>query len=317
MIKINKNKNKDFVILNLTDFNLDENDWNNKDTIKLLNDTIDELVEKTHPDLITFSGDFSAANYPHCYEKTRKVFERINLPWTFVLGNHDNQCGEEVASSLCDILTKDKNCLFEKGDLKLGVGNFVIQICEDGNPIYALVLMDSHDRKEIVDENGNKKLVWSNLSKEQLEWLEHTVLNMKLKTTLITHIPIWEYKEAIKKAYKESVDKKTLTYEQSLSSECWNLGFESSVGVVHEGVCSYPFNGGEFNALKRSKYIELMLVGHDHINNSIIEYEGIKLAYATKTGSGCYWEKELNGGTLLIINKDGVKIEHLLVKATI
>ena len=232
MIKIKKDKNKDFVILNLTDLNLDRRDWNNQDMIDFVYKTIDELIKRTNPDLITFSGDFSAAEFPECYEKSRKLFEHFNLPWTFVMGNHDNQGGEEVASKLCDILTQDKNCLFEKGDPKLGVGNFIIQICEDDKPIYALVLMDSHDRKEATKENGEKYLAWSNLSKDQLEWLEQNVLAMKLKTTLITHIPIWKYKEVIENAYKKDIDKKTLTYEESLGSDCWNPGYESSIGVV-------------------------------------------------------------------------------------
>ena len=31
------------------------------------------------------------------------------------------------------------------------------------------------------------------------------------------------------------------------------------------------------------------------------------MVYALKTGAGCYWEPELNGGTVVKIGKDGVK----------
>ncbi|MCQ2743018.1 MAG: metallophosphoesterase [Bacilli bacterium] len=313
MIKIHKNPDKDFVILNLTDFNMDENDWGNEETVSFLNNTIDELVKRVKPDLITFSGDFAHSEVPELYIKSREVFERIGIPWTFVFGNHDNQSGPETSSLLADMLSEDKNCLFEKGDPEMGVGNFVIEILENDKPIHALVMMDSHDREDIADEKGETKKVWGRLYKNQLEWYKSTVLEMGIKTTLITHIPPYVYKDAFKAAFNKEKDPKAVSFEESFDGSNWNDGYKSSFGVAHEGVCSYPLDCGEFQYIRDSKYTELVLVGHDHVNNFVIEYDGVKLAYATKTGSGCYYEKELNGGTVLTINKDGVKIRHEIV----
>lgn len=314
MFRIDKNPNKDFIVLNLTDFNFDLNDCNNSNSVNLLNNTINELVKRTKPDLITVSGDFARSDLLQLYIFMRDIFTRIGLPWTFVLGNHDNQDGQKRSSEIADILSNDENCLFEKGDPTMGVGNFVIQIFENDKPIYNLVMMDSHDREDITNDNGEVKKAWSRLSKNQLEWYKNTVLELGLKTTLITHIPPYVYRDAFSKAFNNSFDKKTISFEESFDEKYWNDGYKTSFGVAHEGICSYPFDGGEFNYIKDSKYTELILVGHDHINNFIIDYEGVKLAYATKTGSGCYWEKELNGGTVLTINKDGVKIRHEIVK---
>ena len=60
MIKISKNKNKDFKILNLTDVHT-ENHELSEDSVKLriLKSTVTELVSRIKPDLITISGDMA------------------------------------------------------------------------------------------------------------------------------------------------------------------------------------------------------------------------------------------------------------------
>ena len=50
-----------------------------------------------------------------------------------------------------------------------------------------------------------------------------------------------------------------------------------------------------------------MLCGHDHTNNFVVPWHGVKLAYALKMGAGCYWKPELSGGTVIKIGSDGVK----------
>jgi len=47
-------------------------------------------------------------------------------------------------------------------------------------------------------------------------------------------------------------------------------------------------------------------VGHDHNNNWIIRHRGIRFVFSLKTGPGCYWEPELNGGTVIKITSNGI-----------
>lgn len=314
MIKITKKPNKDFVVLNLTDFNLDNNDWNNDLLIKHFKETVHKLIEITKPDLITVSGDFSRSDLLDCYYKTADFIKSLDLPYAFCLGNHDNQDGHERSIQIADILSNSNKCVFEKGDDEFGVGNYIIQIMENDKPIHSLVFMDSHNMDEIVDENNNKKYVWSRLTKKQLKWYKNNVLTMGINTTLITHIPLFEYRTAFEKAFNHEFNQKNVNYEDSLNSKYWNKGYEKSFGVCHEDICSCPFNCDEFSVIKDSKFTKLILVGHDHANNFVINHEGIKLAYATKTGKGCYFDEGINGGTLLRINESGVEIKQIICK---
>ena len=53
-----------------------------------------------------------------------------------------------------------------------------------------------------------------------------------------------------------------------------------------------------------------VVVGHDHVNNFVIDYCGVKLVYGLKTGAGCYWNPILNGGTVITIGENGVRGIH-------
>jgi hypothetical protein len=216
--------------------------------------------------------------------------------------------------------------IYEIGDPAFGGGNFVIAIQEGEKIAEALIMMNSHNQESYIDGAGNQQTAWSKLTQEQIVWLREQTKLLKEKgckdATLMLHIPIYAYRLASQAAYKETVDLSKLTIKESEGTECWNEGYEDSIGVQHEpsGICSYPMDDGVFTAIKEDGLIKHVLAGHDHVNNWIIRYEGITLMYALTTGAGCYWEPDLSGGTVLKINQDGVRkvfheyvdVSHLL-----
>ncbi len=48
------------------------------------------------------------------------------------------------------------------------------------------------------------------------------------------------------------------------------------------------------------------ICGHNHVNNWVVKYKGVRFVFGTKTGCGSYWEPEINGSTVLTINENGV-----------
>ena len=63
MLKIPKQKDKDFTVLNLSDPQLKEWEWGldggNPENSNIFKYTVDELIERTKPDLITITGDLA------------------------------------------------------------------------------------------------------------------------------------------------------------------------------------------------------------------------------------------------------------------
>ncbi len=316
MIRINKEKNKDFVILNLTDPQLETEEWEEGHiNRKILEYTVSKLINETHPDLITVSGDISSAASHKAYTNFAGMINAYNIPWAVVWGNHDNQGGTEPIRKYVEEYKTYSNFVYEEGPKELGNGNYVIEICEDGKTVHAVIMMDSHDRIDFINEKGEEAKDWAKLIPEQLVWYEKAILDLKEKgcneSTVISHIPVYAYRTAYEKAFNKSYNPEELTFEESTQGVCWNEGYKSSYGLNFEGICSCHIDDGMFELIKKLGSTKLYLCGHDHTNSTCIEYEGIKLMYALKTGRGCYYRAPYNGGTVLKIDSEGkVYAEH-------
>ncbi|MBE5818054.1 MAG: hypothetical protein E7312_03260 [Clostridiales bacterium] len=313
MIKLKKQPNKNFKILNISDPQLDDSEWNDGEKSKeIITNTFAQLIERVKPDLITVSGDLSWSGCHAAYGKLADMLDSYGIPWAPVWGNHDNQGGADNVKALVDIVCARKHCIYESGDEALGNGNYVILIEENEKPVEGVIMMDSHDRMPYTDENGNVHSAWAKLYPEQVEWYKAQVKALQEigceDTTLVMHIPIYAYREAVEAALPKNIDPRKVSIEDSYKADTWNEGYKNSFGVMWEGdrVCSYPADDGMMDAILELGSTKHVIAGHDHVNNFVIEYKGVKLIYSLKLGLGCYWNPKLNGGTVLTVTGDGV-----------
>ena len=278
-IVLEKDPARDYVILNLTDIQLDEFEVNREDCRAVVERTVDRLVTETKPDLITVTGDnaWGLTAYLHF----AKMLDSYGIPWAPVMGNHDGQrtFSEEWC---CQVMMNCKNCLFRLGPKGMGHGNYIITIAENKKPVHVLYMMDTHD---------------DGIHPDQVKWYEWAVNGMTraagkvVESTVLMHIPPEEYRIA----WNEQVGENET---------------ESEYGVRHEGV-AWEEDSGLFEKIVEMGSTKTMLVGHDHINNYQLTYRGISLNYALHTGIGCYWEESLSGGTVMTIGSDGhISVNH-------
>ena len=312
-----KQPDRDFVILNLTDPQLGNEEWQEgHKNRRILETTVRELVERVRPDLITVSGDLAWAGHDLAYDMLADFLDSFGVPWAPVWGNHDNQNGAESVESVVARYLTHPYCIYERGEPEFGNGNYIILIEENGAPIEAIFMLDSHDREPYQEPDGSEERGWgwARLSKAQVSWFKEQTAALKAQgckdATVILHIPIYAYRLASRAAYNPALNLKEITLAQAEGATCWNEGYTDSTGVQYEGVASYPEEDGMFAAIQESEITKYVLAGHDHINNWIIRYEGVCLTYALKTGAGCYWNPSLNGGTVLKINRNGVYDIH-------
>ena len=311
---LQKPKDKKFTILHLTDTHLYHDEWVGEKGEHLKN-TVNYLIELAKPDLITISGDLAWAGQYTSYEDFAEWMDGYGIPWAPVFGNHDDQDGYEAVCKAADILKARKTCLLEAGDPALGYGNYVIGIEEDGKLIHGIILMDSHDRTPWVDDKGETHNEWAELLPAQFPWYRMQVEALKAQgaqeTSLIMHIPIYAYRDAIKAALKEDVDARAVPFYNGEQGDCWNPGYEDSFGVYREGICSYPEDNGFFEEILAGGTTKTVISGHDHTNTFAVPYKGVRLTYALKTGRGSYHDTRINGGTILTIDSDGrMEVEH-------
>lgn len=305
-IVLEKNPDKDFVVLNFTDLQMKDAEALGEAGQNVYN-TMKKLVDDLNPDLITVTGDNAWSTV--AYIKTIEMLDSFGIPWAPVMGNHDGEgtLGEAWCASS---FVRAENCLFRYGPKDMGYGNYIINITENGEVVHTLYMMDTHSGADFTDENGNKVSGYDTIWKNQEEWYSWAVNGInedagkKVESSLFIHIPLYEYRTAWAEAY----DTEAGAYRPGWA--------ETSFGVNNEAVCSPPVNTGFFSVIKALDSTKNVLCGHDHINDTSIVYDGVRLTYALKTGPACYWNAAQSGGTTLTISSDGsAVVQHHYVTA--
>lgn len=327
-VVLQKEPGKDFKILNLADIQYDDlYDIGQK---KYTEETIRQLVKETQPDLITMTGDqVWAAFQKHSQKDLIRFMDSFGIPWAPVFGNHDGE-GNADKNWLADRYMESEYCLFKKGPNNIGgVGNYVINIMEGDKIVQSLIMMDSgawrgyenmpEERKMIADaiDNDTQEYIFNAdgtrkqdafgtgyefMSESQIAWYKWAVEGAKQanggempESILFFHIALPEY-------YNAYLQWKDSGYDSA-------MGF----GEKRETVCCPSVNSGMFSVIKDLGSTKNVVVGHDHVNNYSVLYEGVRLTYALKTGDRCYADADLNGGTLLTVTDNGVLTEHQYV----
>jgi len=302
---LQKKTNQNFIILNLSDPQMNGFEWEDGHPYApILRYTIDKLIKDNSPDLITVTGDMAYPGDYDSYETFASLLDSYGIPWTVVWGNHDHQSGLEPVLKAAELFKKHPLCLFEDGDPAYGNGNHFIAIHEGDSPVTVLFMIDSHNSVEMVMENGEKKWVYDKLWPNHLEWIGASAEAFKAQgykdAMMMLHIPLYCYRAAAEKAFPGG------------------RGGDSEIyGQQHELIASHPVDDGALGVIKKSGLITHVLAGHDHCNNFMVDYEGVKLMFACKTGPGCYWQSAMNGGTIISIDSNGINnVHHQFVDVT-
>lgn len=301
-VSLEKQPDRDFVVLNFTDVQLrDIESYGSAG--EMAEKTMDKLITELRPDLITMTGDNAWA--PLAYLKLIKFIDSYGIPWAAVMGNHD---GQGLVSEFWAAyqMSEAKNCLFECGPKDMGYGNYIINVTENGKTVHTLFMMDTHSDAK----GGGYDHLWDN----QISWYRWAVNGIAaengatVQSSVFMHIPVNEYGDAWNAAWNADTGEYNPEYA------------DTSFGWNDEKVCSPRDDNrnGFFDVCKELGSTKDMVVGHDHINCSSILYKGIRLSYGMKTGEGCYWTPEMNGGSTLSIASDGsTTFEHHYVEPSL
>ena len=297
---LEKTAGEDFTILLFTDIQL----WTLVSDNRRAFAIMDELVERTDPDLIVLPGDnVSGISTDILTLQLVSMMESYGVPWAPVFGNHDAE-GNATLEWQGDRFEEAEHCLFDRGPTDLyGVGNYFVNIFEDGAPIYSLCFMDNGRYIDYGDRTAETYVDYA-----QIAWYKWNIegLNAEFGTSVpsmsFSHFAFPEMREAVEKYGILSDDGRYVIPED-----------------MGEGSCAYlpgaaPVNSGFFETAKASGLTHAFF-GHDHENDARITVDGVTLSYGLKTGpSPRPWNSAKEyGGTVITIGDGGVSVRNEVV----
>lgn len=291
---------RDFVILNITDIHFSDFDIRALMAVPAVR-TVKKLVKRIKPDLITVTGDIVCGKSAvYSIERFTRLMNSFEIPWAPVFGNHDDETNCDK-SYLADVMQGSPYCLLKKGDRRLGCGNYIINIAEDGSsgisPVLSLIMADS--------AHGT----FTPLHLEWLGWAAAGVSAAARKAVpcaAMYHIPNAQYQYA----YDELWDGE---------NSRWRDG-SGGTGELNEKICcardgdGVPVDDGFFDAAKKAGNVTHLICGHEHMNDFSVIYDGIRLTYTLKVGKASGYQPGFNGGTVIKVSADGIKsIENVFI----
>ena len=293
---LEKRPGKDFIILNLADIHFSDYGYRLLTSVEA-EATIRRLVEQVNPDLIILSGDNVCSDETYySMRRVTELMESFGVPWAPVYGNHDDE-GNCDLNYLADVMISGEHCLMRKGDPEMGVGNYIVNITENGTVVESLILMDSHH-----SQPNEKQKQWFAWAAEGVKELSGGAAEV----SVFMHIPLPDYQLAYDEAWDEENGR-------------WRDGYAAQ-GELHEKICcerdadGAPLQRGFFDAIEESGNTKFVFCGHEHMNDFSIEYRGVRLTYMLKLGYASGFQPGFNGGTQIAVGDDGIsRITHLAV----
>ena len=271
-------------IMQVTDLHLTYGiDYHDRMTLRL----IEDMAEYTDPDLIVITGDIAMSPMgPSLFKTLYNRMERLQIPWTFVFGNHETDF-KDYTRYLAQI--QDPEYLIFKAGPEIttgSYGNFIIQTEVSGTPFMNLYMMDSRT------ENDNTLSGYDYMTLDQVAWYRtHAAQDQidGLESLAFMHTPIVQYED----------------YATSTLID----------GVMEEGVICYQgVDTGFFDAMVDEGMTKGLFVGHDHNNNFSFMKDGILLAYGQSTGYNGYGILE-RGARIIDVDAGHVLSSYLLVES--
>jgi len=315
------NKDGKFKILHITDIHeVDpemDDDPNPEIPITCSLETVNvikESIERANPDLVVFGGDNISGYWQEfTYDYIEKTIDKItkplrdkDIPFAIVFGNHDSEIQKffREFQMLCYLRYDNFIGTFNAEEMHgCGNCNIVVKGSKSEKAAFNIWLMDSNDYPH--DETGKRVDGYDHLHKDQLDWYERTAEKLKsengdipLPSILFQHIPVQQEYDALLKV-EEGTDGAV-----KRGDEYYKINKEYLIsGDMRETPCT-PANKDrtQFDLWKKHGDVFAAFFGHDHVNNFVIDVEGIKLIQTY--GAGYHSYGRCHGSRLIVIDEN-------------
>ena len=275
---------------------------------------METCIEKTQPDLVVLTGDNVCGYWEEMtYGYLQKIIGRIiavvakrNIPLAVVFGNHDSELNfhREIQMTL---YLEYPNCRASLNAADMtGCGTYNLPILShDGTrKAFNLWMFDSNDYPR--DADGKFLSGYDYVHPDQIAWYEATAAKLReenggvpLPSILFQHIPVQQEYDCIRTSDTPIDGVAGFTDSDGV----FRYMPDARCGRLRERPCPPANNHREqFDSWVKTGDIIAAFFGHDHVNDFIVEKDGILLVQTI--GAGFFTYGRERGGRSIILHED-------------
>ena len=285
---------------------------------------VEEGIERGKPDLIVLTGDNIYGETDDSGQMWLEGIEKMDsyeIPWAIVWGNHDVESQKGVRWQISQVryskygIVKQNNtdAVTHQG----GNSNYTIGIKQGGEITYVFYMLDTNGAKVKNGESvlaNNPDITYINqtdgLHTTQIEWIENSYQALsatlgEVPTMWFMHIPPQEAFRAWQIRYAPQRPN-NVSRGTPLTANKGN-----DMGKAYENMCYFKTDLQLLPLMKQTNCTNVFF-GHDHVNATSVEWEGIRFTYGLKTGTYDYfdYEGQLLGTLLIEIGQGAPKVTY-------
>ena len=279
--KLSFKKDGTFKIVQFTDMHYMHGNPKSDTTLTL----IPRILDTEKPDMVIFTGDIITGRpVREGWDAVTKFVIDRKIPFAVTLGNHDHEQGitrEEIA----DIVTSYPFNINRLSDVSPGrVMDNILPVYCSQKPLKEAALIYCFDTGAYSTIDGVKGYAW--ITDKQIQWYKEQSIYYTIKNNFhplpalaYFHIALPEYRLAFN-------DEKNIRY-----------------GERREDECPPELNSGMFFSMREMGDVMGTFVGHDHVNDYIVNYYGIALAYGHFSGWKTTYTPQINGVRVVVLKE--------------
>ena len=287
--RLEYNKDGSFRVMIIADAHMNVNA--SSASVERVKIRIKQMVDQIQPNLVILTGDNTINSiYEVSLRKNLNAIvsyiEEKQIPWCHVYGNHDHENAldhekqQAIYESYEYCISKDVTELSGTGTYVHGVYN------RDGSLGSLIWLLDSG----AYADQSQYSSYYDFIKQDQIDWYKETSLLIKeynngehVNGMMAFHIPLIENREAYK-----NINDPEIVYEFT--------------GGVNESVHSSEIDTNLLETILELGNVKGIVTGHDHINDYVINYKGVKLISAPNLSDLTYYSESIQGSRVLDLN---------------
>ena len=275
----------DFKVMHLTDIHIGGGFLSAPNDKQALN-AVAAMITAEKPDLVIVTGDISFAvpwagtiNNAYAHGMFTRLMENLGVYYTVTFGNHDSEnYNFHNRSAIADFYSDEslQYCLFDRGPAEIfGECNHSVTVRNtDGVITQSFIMIDTNS---YTDEDPiGLGWIYDNIHEDQSEWYRSTIeaqnaynnsfgsTEATVKSLIFMHIPLMEMRDA------------ALLYLDESDEVIYHGG---KIGEDDPFVYPPETPDNMFETILELGSTQGIFYGHDHLNNIVLEYQGVILSY--------------------------------------